>query len=96
MVSEMRGPTWAHVHFGRVPGIAMDAQDNVWVFTRTHHPVQVHSATGKLSRGWRRWRGEQSASAQDAFARERKMNWAGAVRGIGTWAWALGRGRFST
>ncbi len=49
-------PTWpqrpAGVHFGHVPGIAVDKQDNVWIFTRTNNPVQVYSADGKFIRAW--------------------------------------------
>lgn len=49
-------PTWPQrppgVHFGHVPGIAVDRQDNVWVFTRTNNPVQVYSADGKFIRAW--------------------------------------------
>ena len=35
-----------------VPGIAVDSQDQVWVFTRTKPPVQVYSTVGKLIRAW--------------------------------------------
>jgi hypothetical protein len=49
-------PTWpkrpAGVHFGHVPGIAVDKQDNVWIFTRTNNPVQVYTADGKFIRAW--------------------------------------------
>jgi DNA-binding beta-propeller fold protein YncE len=49
-------PTWpqrpAGVHFGHVPGIAVDKQDNVWIFTRTNNPVQVYTAAGKFVRAW--------------------------------------------
>ncbi len=49
-------PTWPQrptgVHFGHVPGIAVDKQDNVWIFTRTNNPVQVYSADGKFIRAW--------------------------------------------
>jgi streptogramin lyase len=38
--------------FGNVPGIAVDTQDNVWIFTRTNHPIQVYSADGKFIRSW--------------------------------------------
>lgn len=48
--------TWpkrpAGVHFGHVPGIAVDKQDNVWIFTRTNNPVQVYSADGRFIRAW--------------------------------------------
>ena len=35
-----------------VPGIAVDAQDQVWVFTRAVPPVQVYDAKGKFVRAW--------------------------------------------
>jgi DNA-binding beta-propeller fold protein YncE len=35
-----------------VPGVAVDAKDNVYVFTRANPPVQVYSADGKYLRGW--------------------------------------------
>jgi sugar lactone lactonase YvrE len=39
--------TWGHV-----PGIAVDASDNVYVFTRGKNPVQVYDKTGKFLRAW--------------------------------------------
>ncbi len=41
------GMQWA-----AVPGIAVDAKDNVYVFTRATHPVQVYDKTGKFLRDW--------------------------------------------
>jgi sugar lactone lactonase YvrE len=38
--------------WGAVPGIAVDKEDNVYVFTRTEAPVQVYSPDGKLLRSW--------------------------------------------
>jgi streptogramin lyase len=38
--------------WGHVPGIAVDAEDNVYVFTRAEPPVQVYSPSGKYLRGW--------------------------------------------
>jgi sugar lactone lactonase YvrE len=38
--------------WGHVPGIAVDAKDNVYVFTRANPPVQVYDANGKYLRGW--------------------------------------------
>ena len=35
-----------------VPGIAVDARDQIWVFTRTKPPVQVYAQDGKLIRAW--------------------------------------------
>ena len=38
--------------WGHVPGVAVDADDNVYVFTRSEPPVQVYSSKGKLLRTW--------------------------------------------
>ena len=35
-----------------MPGIAVDAQDNIWTFTRAKPPVQVYRPDGKLVRAW--------------------------------------------
>ncbi len=35
-----------------VPGVAVDAQDRVYVFTRADPPVQVYDADGKFVRAW--------------------------------------------
>jgi DNA-binding beta-propeller fold protein YncE len=40
------------VYWGHVPGVAVDAKDNVYVFTRSTPPVQVYDAAGKYLRGW--------------------------------------------
>lgn len=40
--------------WGHVPGIAVDAQDNVWVFNRGEDPVQVFTAEGEFLRTWGR------------------------------------------
>jgi DNA-binding beta-propeller fold protein YncE len=55
-------PTWAvdpkwpqkpaDFVWGMMPGIAVDATDNVYIFTRAEPPVQVYSAAGKYLRGW--------------------------------------------
>ena len=49
-------PTWpqrpAHIPWGDVPGIAVDRQDQVWVFTRTNPPVQIYAADGRFVRAW--------------------------------------------
>jgi DNA-binding beta-propeller fold protein YncE len=42
----------ADLQWGHVPGIAIDAKDNVYVFTRSYPPVQVYDASGKYLRGW--------------------------------------------
>lgn len=36
-----------------VPGLAVDAQDNVWVFTRANPAVQVYAPDGRYLFGWR-------------------------------------------
>ena len=38
--------------WGRMPGVAVDGKDQVWLFTRANPPVQVYSAGGKFIRGW--------------------------------------------
>ncbi len=40
------------MQWGAVPGIAVDAKDNVYVFTRAQHPVQVFDKNGKFLRSW--------------------------------------------
>jgi hypothetical protein len=49
-------PKWpsrpAGVRWADVPGIAVDARDHVYVFTRTDPPVQVYDAGGKFLRAW--------------------------------------------
>jgi len=42
-----KGYTWGHV-----PGIAVDKNDHVYVFTRATPPVQVYDADGKFLRAW--------------------------------------------
>src|SRR5207247_10184844 len=50
-------PNWPRrpldVYWGAVPGIAVDAQDNVWIFTRTNPTVQVYAPDGRYLFGWR-------------------------------------------
>ena len=49
-------PTWparpASCAWGDVPGVAVDAKDQVWVYTRAAPPVQVYQADGKFVRSW--------------------------------------------
>src|SRR5262245_54891812 len=49
-------PQWPQrpdgVHWGHVPGIAVDAKDQVWVYTRAIPPVQVYTTDGKFVRSW--------------------------------------------
>jgi len=42
----------ANMPWSDVPGIFVDKQDQVWVFTRTNPPVQVYTADGKFVRAW--------------------------------------------
>jgi len=48
--------TWpqkpAGMLWGHVPGVAIDKDDNVYVFTRAEPPVQVYDPSGKYLRGW--------------------------------------------
>lgn len=49
-------PAWPQkpddVEWGQMPGVAVDADDNVWIYTRANPPVQVYSPEGKLIRSW--------------------------------------------
>lgn len=49
-------PSWpqrpADFKWGDMPGIAVDANDRVYVFTRANPPVQVYDADGKFIRAW--------------------------------------------
>lgn len=49
-------PTWPEkpkdFNWGHVPGVAVDAKDNVYVFTRADPPVQVYDPSGRFVRGW--------------------------------------------
>jgi hypothetical protein len=49
-------PGWpqkpAHAEWGHMPGVAVDGQDRVWVFTRATPPVQVYDRQGRYVRGW--------------------------------------------
>jgi len=49
-------PTWpkkpANVTWGDVPGVAVDATDQVWIFTRTAPNLQVYSPAGDLVTTW--------------------------------------------
>src|SRR5438093_5905738 len=40
------------IAWGDVPGVAVDAQDNVWVFTRRAPHLQVYSPDGELLKTW--------------------------------------------
>lgn len=49
-------PAWpkkpAAMKWAQMPGIAVDAQDRVYLFTRTDTPVQVYDADGNFVRSW--------------------------------------------
>lgn len=49
-------PEWPRrpegVQWGQTPGVAVDAKDRVWVFTRANPPVQVYDTAGKLLWAW--------------------------------------------
>lgn len=60
----------AEFTWGAVPGIAVDAKDNVYVFTRSKPPVQVYSAEGKYLRGW----GEKSIARAHHIRIDHKGN----------------------
>lgn len=49
-------PAWpqrpADMKWGAVSGVAVDAKDQVYVFTRGDQPVQVYDADGKFVRAW--------------------------------------------
>ena len=49
-------PAWPkkprNFQWGHVPGIAVDARDQVYVFTRAKPPIQVYAADGTLIRSW--------------------------------------------
>ncbi len=49
-------PTWPQKPkdfvWGHMPGVAVDEEDNVYIFTRSNPPVQVYNANGKFLRAW--------------------------------------------
>lgn len=49
-------PSWPQrpqgIEWGQMPGVAVDADDNVWLYTRANPPVQVYDAHGKFLRSW--------------------------------------------
>ncbi|NBV85159.1 MAG: hypothetical protein EBS01_02580 [Verrucomicrobia bacterium] len=49
-------PDWPHVQAGwkqgQIPGIAVDKDDNVWVYARTNPSVQVYASDGHIVRSW--------------------------------------------
>ena len=49
-------PNWPQrppgVAWGQMPGVAVDREDNVWVFTRANPAVQVYAPDGRYRFGW--------------------------------------------
>lgn len=49
-------PTWPHkpdrFKWGQMPGITVDTQDHIYIFTRSQPGVQVYQADGTLLRTW--------------------------------------------
>jgi hypothetical protein len=49
-------PTWPQrpkgISWGPMSGVAVDAQENVWVLARSDPPVQVYQPDGKFLRAW--------------------------------------------
>ena len=49
-------PAWPKrpegIAWGQTPGVAVDGQDNVWVFTRAEPPVQIYRPDGTFVRSW--------------------------------------------
>lgn len=49
-------PSWpqrpAGMEWGAMPGVVVDGQDRVWIFTRAKPPVQVYDASGKFLFAW--------------------------------------------
>lgn len=49
-------PDWAQLpkgwNFGECSGVAIDRDDNVWVFNRGAHPVMEFDKSGKLLQAW--------------------------------------------
>jgi len=55
-VSYRVDPHWPQrpegMEWAAVSGVAVDAKDQVWLYTRAKPPVQVYTADGKFVRGW--------------------------------------------
>ena len=49
-------PAWPkkpdNMKWAEMAGVAVDAQDRVWLFTRTETPVQVYDASGNFVKSW--------------------------------------------
>jgi len=50
-------PAWpqkpADMAWGDMPGVAVDRQDRIWIFTRAKPAVQIYGADGKFLQAWR-------------------------------------------
>lgn len=55
-VAYAHDPLWpqkpADFKWAEMPGVAVDAKDNVYIFTRSTPPVQVYDSSGKFIRAW--------------------------------------------
>src|SRR5262249_12176588 len=55
-VSYVVDPAWPQrpgdMKWGAVSGVAVDAKDQIYVFTRGYQPVQVYDNDGKFVRAW--------------------------------------------
>src|SRR5262245_60841230 len=49
-------PAWpqrpADFKWAEMPGVTVDAKDNVYIYTRSTPPVQVYDSSGKFVRAW--------------------------------------------
>src|SRR5262249_7991505 len=52
----------ADFKWAEMPGVTVDAKDNVYIFTRSTPPVQIYDASGKFIRAW----GQDSIKAKAA------------------------------
>jgi NHL repeat-containing protein len=57
-------PAWprkpAEFQWGETPGVTVDKDDNVWMFTRAAPAVQVYSPSGELVRAWKHVDGKRA------------------------------------
>jgi len=55
-VSYQVDPNWpqcpAGIAWGQMPGVAVDDQDRIWLYTRAKPPIQVYDRSGKFLRGF--------------------------------------------
>jgi hypothetical protein len=68
-------PSWPQrppeIPWGHVPSIALDAEENVWIYTRTNPIVQVYAPDGRYLFGWRT---EHTNSAAHAIKFDKQGN----------------------